>query len=664
MSRSNPSSLTTNRAEAPSPAPFRDSLAAAVAAAPTGIVVSDPNQPDCPIVYANPAFYRITGYSAAEVIGRNCRFLQGPGTDPAHVHAIRRAISERRALDIELVNYKRDGSRFVNELHISPVFGPDGALLHFFGIQHDVTAREKLARANQRARKLAEKSSAEKSDFLAFMSHEIRTPMNGVMGTVSLLLDTALDAEQRAYAETARRCGETLLATVNEMLDLSRIEAGRLHLEAIPFDLAKPVTEVLDLLGPAAAEKGIRLAASIDPTLPARVVGDPQRLRQVLLNLADNAVKFTSFGGVGLRVERAEGEEARIRFAVADTGIGIPPEVQRRLFQRFAQGAADTARRFGGSGLGLMICRRLVALMGGKVSLASTPGKGSTFAFDIPLVPVAESGRPPATLLPTPEAVAARVPPGARGRILLAEDGEANQLVAAAILRKAGYAVDLARDGDEAVGAARTAAYDLVLMDVRMPRMDGYAATAAIRALHGPAGRVPILAMTASAMAGDREKCLAAGMDGHLPKPMDRAVLLGAVAQVLDARPRRPRALAPIEEPHATLTLLDHTTLEELRSAVGPGRLPRLIGVFAEETRARLARLASTTSLMAIEEEAHGLKSAAGTFGAAALREAAAALEAACVAGETRTALALRDSLPALVERSLAAYPVRMSGNG
>ena len=661
MSRSNPSSPTTSSAAAPSPAPFRDALAAAVAAAPTGIVVSDPNQADCPIVYANPAFFRISGYGPAEVIGRNCRFLQGPGTDPAHVHAIRRAIAERRPLDIELVNDRRDGTRFVNELHISPVFGADGALQYFLGIQHDVTAREKLARATQRARRAAERASAEKSDFLAFMSHEIRTPMNGVMGTISLLLDTGLDAEQRAYAETARRCGETLLSTMNEMLDLSRIEAGRLALEAIPFPLAQPVTEVLDLLGPAAAEKGIRLSASIEPLLPARVVGDPQRLRQVLLNLADNAVKFTSMGGVGIRVERAEGD-GRVRFAVADTGIGIPPEVQRRLFRRFTQGAADTARRFGGSGLGLMICKQLVGLMGGKVSIASTPGKGSVFSFDIPLATVAESGRPPATLLPAPAASVPRRGGGARGRILLAEDGEANQLVAAAILRKAGYAVDLARDGEEAVGMARTAAYDLILMDVRMPRMDGFAATAAIRALPDAAGRVPILAMTAAAMAGDREKCLAAGMDGHLPKPMDRAALLGAVAEALDARPRRPRAAAPAEEPHATPALIDHTTLDELRSAVGPGRLPRLVGVFAEETRARLARLAATEDLRAIEDEAHGLKSAAGTFGAAALREAAAALEAACVDGEAATALALRNRLPALVERSLAAYPLRLSG--
>ncbi|NMJ41877.1 response regulator [Roseomonas sp. JC162] len=661
MSRSKPSSPTTSSAEASAPAPFRDALAAAVAAAPTGIVVSDPNRADCPIVYANPAFHRITGYGPAEVIGRNCRFLQGPATDPASVHAIRRAMAERRPADVEIVNYRRDGTRFVNELHISPVFGANGELEYFFGIQHDVTARVRLAQATQRARRAAERASAEKSDFLAFMSHEIRTPMNGVMGTVSLLLDTTLDAEQRAYAETARRCGETLLHTVNEMLDLSRIEAGRLALEAIPFDLARPVTEVLDLLGPAAAEKGIRLSASIDPLLPARLVGDPQRLRQVLLNLADNAVKFTPSGGVGLRVERADAE-GRVRFVVADTGIGIPPEVQRRLFRRFAQGAADTARRFGGSGLGLMICRQLVGLMGGRITLTSTPGKGSVFAFEIALPAVAESGRPPSTLLPRPAAATRGAATAARGRILLAEDGEANQLVAAAILRKAGYAVDLARDGEEALGMARTAAYDLVLMDVRMPRMDGFAATAAIRALPGAAGRVPIIAMTASAMAGDRERCIGAGMDGHLAKPTDRATLLGAVEEALDARPRRPRAVGPADEPHTAPALLDLATLDELRSAVGPGRLPRLIGVFAEETRARLARLAATADLGAIEEEAHGLKSAAGTFGAAALRQAAEALETACVAKDSAAALALRDTLPPLVERSLAAYPLRMSG--
>jgi PAS domain S-box-containing protein len=633
-------------------------LSAAVLATPTGIVICDPNLPDCPIIYANPAFYRITGYAEEEVIGHNCRFLQGPGTNPRHIKALREAIENGKAIDVEIVNHRKDGSRFVNELHLSPIFGDDGEVRYIFGIQHDVSAREQFARDAERARRAAERANAEKSDFLAFMSHEIRTPMNGVMGTISLLLDTTLDAEQHAYAETARRCGELLLATVNEMLDLSRIEAGHLTIEEEAFDLAAPVAEVLDLLAPAVAEKGIRLSASIDPLLPARVIGDARRLRQVLLNLADNAVKFTAVGGVGIRVERAEAN-GQVRFAVADTGIGMPPEVQARLFGRFAQGGPETARRYGGSGLGLMICKRLVGLMGGRIVLASTPGKGSTFSFEIPLRPIAESGRPPSTLLPRP--ALAKPLPGARGRILIAEDGEANQLVAAAILRKAGYAVDLARDGEEALGAARTAAYDLVLMDVRMPRMDGLAATAAIRGLEGPAGRVPIIAMTAAAMPNEVARCLEAGMDGHVAKPMDLTALLAAVSDILENRPRRSRAA--VEEPNpAGPTLIDHTTLQELRAAVGPGRLPRLIGVFADETRARVARLTSTDDVSLIEEEAHGLKSAAGTFGAAALRSIAASLEEACVARDMAKISELRNGLPNLVEKSLAAFPLTLGG--
>ena len=654
MSHSKRSSPTANSLSAQLPTPLQGVLSAAVLATPTGIVICDPNLPDCPIIYANPAFYRITGYDEEEVIGRNCRFLQGPGTNPRHIKALREAIETGKTIDVEIVNHRKDGSRFVNELHLSPIFDDDGEVRYIFGIQHDVSAREQFARDAERARRAAERANAEKSDFLAFMSHEIRTPMNGVMGTISLLLDTTLDAEQHAYAETARRCGELLLATVNEMLDLSRIEAGHLAIEEEAFDLAAPVAEVLDLLAPAVAEKGIRLSASIDPLLPARVIGDARRLRQVLLNLADNAVKFTAAGGVGIRVERAEAN-GMVRFAVADTGIGMPPEVQARLFGRFAQGGPETARRYGGSGLGLMICKRLVGLMGGRIVLASTPGKGSTFSFEIPLRPIAESGRPPSTLLPRP--ALAKPLPGARGRVLIAEDGEANQLVAAAILRKAGYAVDLARDGEEALGAARTAAYDLVLMDVRMPRMDGLAATAAIRGLEGPAGRVPIIAMTAAAMPDEVARCLEAGMDAHVAKPMDLTALLAAVSDMLENRPRRSRAA--VEEPNpAGPTLIDHTTLQELRAAVGPGRLPRLIGVFADETRARVARLSETDDVAVIEEEAHGLKSAAGTFGAAALRSIASSLEEACVARDMPRVSELCRSLPNLVEKSLAAFPV------
>ncbi|MGG5812009.1 ATP-binding protein [Falsiroseomonas sp. CW058] len=624
---------------------FSAVLAAAVAAAPTGVVVSDPNLPDCPIVFANAAFHRITGYAPEEVVGRNCRFLQGRDTDPKAVRAIRDAVARREPVDVELVNYRKDGRRFVNELHISPVFAPDGALMAFLGIQHDVTARIRAEERARKARRAAERASAEKSDFLAFVSHEVRTPLNGVLGTLSLLLDTPLAAEQRAYAETARRSGETLLWTVNEVLDLSRIEAGQLEIEEIAFELAQPVREVLALESPLAADKGLALTAAIDPALPALAMGDPARLRQVMLNLVDNAVKFTSAGGVELRLLR-QGD--RLVVEVQDSGCGIPAEFRRRLFRRFQQADSGSARRHGGSGLGLMICRRLVGLMGGAIDVRSRPGEGSVFRFDLPLHPAPAAA-------PAPEAPAAPIPPDgtAEGRLLLAEDSEASQMVAAAFLRKAGYTVDLVRDGAEAVTAARARRYDAILMDVRMPGLDGLGAAARIRALPGEAGRVPILALTAAAMPGDAARCRAAGMDAHLAKPVDRARLLAAVAALL--RPGAPRGGADAAEPGPAPALLGRETLEELRAAVGPGRLPDLIGVFAAETLARLKRLDGAPPLARMEEEAHALQSAAGTFGAAALRDAAAALERAAAAGDAAVALRLAATLPGLVERTLQA---------
>lgn len=643
---------------------FPSVLAAAAAAAPTGIVIADPTLPDCPIVFANPAFHRITGYAPEAVIGRNCRFLQGPGTDPDSIAAIRAAIREARPLDIRLVNYRRDGRRFVNELHLSPVLDAEGRLRHILGIQHDVTDRvaaeaaaRSAQRAAERARRAAERASHEKSEFLAFMSHEVRTPLNGVLGTLSLLTDTPLDAEQRAYVDTARRCGDTLLWTVNEILDLSRIEAGQLILEAIPFDLDQPVRDVLALQAAAAAEKGIGLRAVIDPALPRRVVADPQRLRQVLLNLADNAVKFTAAGAVEIRLARF-GD--RLVVEVQDSGCGISPSLRRRLFQRFQQADSGTARRHGGSGLGLMICRRLVGLMGGTIAVESEAGAGSVFRFDLPLVaaPDQPEGIGPATLLPiapdpAPGTSAPRRAPAApRGHVLLAEDGEASQLVAAAMLRRAGFGVDLVTDGTEAVAAAARGSYDAILMDVRMPGLDGYAATAMIRALEGEAAQVPILAFTAAAMPGDAERCLAAGMDAHLAKPVDREGLVRAVDALMERRPRRP---TPTPEPGPAHSLLDRETVEELRGALGPGRLPDLIAIFVAETESRLRRLLARPDLAALEEEAHSLQAAAGTFGTAALREAALALEDAARARDQGRVDALLASLPALVDRSLQA---------
>jgi hypothetical protein len=637
-------------------------LGAAVAAAPTGITLADPHHPDCPIVFINPAFTEITGYTAAEVIGRNCRFLQGPDTDRAAVRRIRRALDRGEPVTVEFVNYRKDGRRFWNELRIAPIHGADGRLLAHVGIQHDISARKRAEEREARARRHAERANQTKSDFLAMASHEIRTPMNGVMGTIGLLLDTELDAEQRSYVETAKRCGQDLLAVLNDVLDISRIEAGRLSLESREFSVSDLVSGVLDLLAPAAAEKSITLSASIDPRLPAVLKGDAQRLRQVLLNLVDNAVKFTAAGGVsiGLTQSGNGGDAVQLQVAVSDTGIGIPPTVQARLFRSFVQADETIARRFGGSGLGLMICKRLVELMGGEIALDSTVGRGSTFRFVVPMVRVHGAGHSPAQLRPRPTEPAPL--PGALGRLLLAEDSRANQLVAAAMLRKAGYAVELAANGQETVAKAAQGDFDMILMDLHMPGLDGIEATGRIRALPGPGGRVPIVAMSAATLPADRAACTAAGMDGFLAKPADRQLMLDTVAELLERRPRRAR-LAVVRD-----NLIDQAVLDELAGGIEPGRMPHLLAVFIEETRGRLERLSAALGNgdpQAIETLAHALKSAAGTFGAVTMTRDASALEEACRRGDAGEIARLVGALVDSTSRTLAALhaaPVRSAG--
>lgn len=640
-------------------------LGAAVAAAPTGITLADPSRPDCPIVFLNPAFSEITGYPPSEVLGRNCRFLQGPDTDRAAVRRIRRAIDRGEAVTVEFVNYRKDGRRFWNELRIAPIHDRDGKLLAYVGIQHDISARKRAEDREARARRHAERANQTKSDFLAMASHEIRTPMSGVMGTIGLLLDTDLDPEQRAYVETARRCGQDLLAVLNDVLDISRIEAGRLSLESRGFSLADLVAGVLDLLAPAAAEKAIALSASIDPLLPPTLRGDAQRLRQVLLNLVDNAVKFTASGGVTIRLSQEDfgGDAVQLRVEVADTGIGIPPAVQARLFRSFVQADETIARRFGGSGLGLMICKRLVELMGGEIALHSVVGRGSTFRFTVPMARVHGAGQLSAHVPSQlhPRRTEPAPPPGAMGRLLLAEDSRANQLVAAAMLRKAGYAVELAADGPEAVAKAGQGGFDLILMDLHMPGLDGIEATQRVRALDGAAGKVPIIAMSAATLPADRAACAAAGMDGFLAKPADRQTMLDTVAEMLDRRPRRGRLSIAARE-----LLIDQVVLEELAAGIEPGRMPHLLDVFTEETRGRLDRLSAAVAAgetATIETLAHALKSAAGTFGAVAMTRDASALEEACrrtdAAEISRLAGALLDSS----SRTMAALPL-LPGSG
>ena len=590
--------------------------------------------------FINPAFERLTGWPPEEWIGRPFLDLSHRDDRPTAIASIHQVIVGEDPPPFELRIQTRAGVVRSTEFVVTPYRDGDRMAL-ILGIARDVTDRKRVEMDLRAAKEAAEAASQAKSEFLANMSHEIRTPMNGLIGMTGLLLDTPVDPQQLEYVETIRSSGETLLTLINDILDFSKIESGRLELERQPFELRRCINDSLDLVSGRAREKKIDLECEVSSQCPEVVVGDVTRLRQIIVNLLGNSVKFTEKGWVRVNIssQRTEPGCFEIMVAVRDSGVGISEDRIESIFESFSQADASTTRKFGGTGLGLAISKHLTELMGGRIWVESALGEGSTFYVTVPVRGHDETQehlkpRRPAIRRPAgdKELLARRLPL----RILVADDNVINQKVARLLLENLGYRSDLAANGVEVLEALERQRYDVILMDVQMPELDGLEATRRICSDWPEHRRPRIIAVTAGAMRGDREKCLEAGMDDYISKPvqaeelevvLERVGGLAPADRTINALPSGDRGDVFAETVDSlTVDLQVINSLHRLR----PRMSQELVDNFLSTAGHRVARILQAVDRaddQTLQSVAHSLKGSSGTLGAARMAEICSDLE-------------------------------------
>jgi PAS domain S-box-containing protein len=572
------------------------------------------------ITDVNRQMEALTGCTRDELIGAP---FKSYFTDPERAEAgIKLALSEKKITDYELTARARDGRTTVVSYNATTFYDRGRTLQGVFAAARDVTEQKRVEAQLQQAKAMAETANRAKSEFLATMSHEIRAPLNTIIGIADLLAKTSLSPEQNRYVQIFRRAGDGLLTLLDDILDLSKVEASQLELERTWFSLNDLVEKVREMVAVRAHEKGLALVCEVAPTVSDGLVGDPGRLRQVLLNLLGNAIKFTEAGEVTLRVmpDADAAVPGTLRFTVSDTGIGIPADRLGAVFDRFTQADASTARRYGGSGLGLTISKRLVTLMGGRIWAESAVGKGSVFSFSVPLEIAEEAARAPVAVPANPER---RLP---ALHILLAEDSFDNSEITLAFLQDTPYRVDVAENGAVACEMFRAGDYDLVLMDRQMPVMDGLTAARSIREWEqaNQRPRTPIIALTAAALKGDKETCLAAGCTAYLSKPIKQEVLLEAIKE------------------QATIRVPADPRFADLMPGFLRNRRQDVSAMLAALDRGDMATVASL---------GHGMKGAGRSYGFETISDIGAGLEQAAESGDTAASRTWVDRLSRYLDR-------------